>query len=659
MRLIKNNPYRIAGLLANTSAREKDRQIKRLIQCIEAEQEPQDYFSFPIFGVLNRTIDNIEEAKSNLNLDSDKIIAALFWFWNGNPITDEAAFEALKCGEIETASQIWSKLVTKTDENGNKFWNTVTENNFSAFHNYSVLSIVKANGNLSNAVVANLLFLESDLVQKFVYSVADETLKISKKELQLLFLNHLHADIEKKQKTSLPNFLEIINKCEFTAKRDFMKGFVQKPLESAEQKIEISKSKRKANKSNAEKTGQELFLATESLLNQIKIIVGSGDLIYTSAADKVSNEILQCSIDYFNESSENNSSTDYFNIAMKLAKQAETLAVSKLMKDRIKDNIETLEEQKDREISQAILILNSVKDAYDNIYKEILKKAKQQIGIHDDDNNTEKDGKEKRHIVYLKPNPFESRTINYTAIEEYSKKSINWENVNELLTSILSSDNLKKIKKRNNSEAKNELWELLNWIKKFSLEPSITSSIIAEYKSIPPILYFEILSSEVKNKDNNPFYVEDIRYVSLNLKIKATEVQKITFYLKYINPEGNFKYNSKSSPEGYTTSDVITIKPETKEINLGGWGSANECTYMVGEHKIEVYVDQYKIYTKAFNVDWSPVKKLELTRNIELLQNELNVVQEFQWFRSSETKQKEVKEVQNKIIKAKQILINK
>ena len=80
---------------------------------------------------------------------------------------------------------------------------------------------------------------------------------------------------------------------------------------------------------------------------------------------------------------------------------------------------------------------------------------------------------------------------------------------------------------------------------------------------------------------------------------------------------------------------------------------------MVGEHKIEIYVDHYKIYTKTFQVDWSPSKKSELTKNIQLLENELREVEKFQWFRASETKVKEVKAVQDKIKKAKQTLMNK
>ena len=350
MNLIQNNPYRTTGLLVGATAKEQTKQISRLKRYIEAEQDPQDDFSFPVLGDLHRTIESVEEAASKLNLDNDKINAALFWFWNGNPITDEAAFENLKSGDIDAAYEIWDKLITKTDEEGKRFWKPVTEKNYSAFHNCSVLNIIRRNGNLHNSILASLYFLESDLVHKFVSSVADETHKTSKKELQLIFLNKLQSDIEANKKSSLPKFLEILNKQEFVAKQDFMKGFVQKPIEQIEHKIETAKNKRKASKASAAKAGQELFTAITNDLIQLKNIVGANDLKYTSIADKAANEILQCSIDFFNDSQEQDSNTDYTETAMKLAKQAETLAVGKLTKDRVEDNVSTLEEIKQKNL---------------------------------------------------------------------------------------------------------------------------------------------------------------------------------------------------------------------------------------------------------------------------------------------------------------------
>ena len=478
MNTILNNPYRTLGLLVGAIAREQTRQINRLKKYIEAEQDPQDDFSFPALGDFHRTIDSVEEAASKLNLDNDKINAALFWFWNGNSITDEAAFEALKSGDIEAAHEIWDKLITKTDEGGKRFWKPVTEKNYSAFHNFSVLNIIRTNGNLHNAIIAGLYFLESDLVHKFVSSVADETHKTSKKELQLLFLNQLYSDLEACKKITLPEFLEIINKQEFVAKQDFMKGFVQKPIEQIEHKIEIARNKRKASKASGAKAGQELYSATVSDLAQLKSIVGATNLKYTSISDKVANEILQCSIDYFNDSQEKESSEDYLEIAMQLAKLAETLAIGKLTKDRVKDSIQTLEEMKDRELSQAIELLKSVKDAYET-------------------------NKAKIELEVLSMPLGYNQTINWSKVNQIIEKSIDWDKVVDLILKEIPHKNVEKIKNTNNRALINEFKTLVDFV--------ISKLSFSQVNKVKYICYW---------KTDNPFANVELTVKSLPLWAK-------------------------------------------------------------------------------------------------------------------------------------------
>lgn len=134
MKLVQNNPYRTVGLLVGASAKEQTKQINRLKQYLEAEQEPQDDFSFPILGNLHRTVDSVSEAASKLHLDSDKISAALFWFYKGYDITDEPAFDALKDSDSQRAIEIWQKLTSSGNvisKNGSAFHNLINESGVS------------------------------------------------------------------------------------------------------------------------------------------------------------------------------------------------------------------------------------------------------------------------------------------------------------------------------------------------------------------------------------------------------------------------------------------------------------------------------------------------------------------------------------------------
>ena len=334
MHIILNNPYRTVGLLVGATAREQERQIRRLIQYIGAEQLPQDDFSFPALGEINRTIESINDAASKLNLDSDKINAALFWFYNGNAITDEPAFDEIKDGNTDAAIEIWRKLAYDAEE---QTYNEVTKRNASAFHNLSTLYLQEY-GIDEDTLQLKLLFLESDFFNELKNKATDDTYKISKKEIQLLFLNSL---------THQENFdtsvlIEAISDIEFAVKADFLKEFVQQPISLIEKQIETAKARRKAKKEDVILAGTDLFNGSKANLDLLKSIIGTSDLKYISISDKVSDEVLQCGIQLFNDFKEHNT-YDPGPPAMVLFRKAKTLASGNIAKQRCQENTEGLQ----------------------------------------------------------------------------------------------------------------------------------------------------------------------------------------------------------------------------------------------------------------------------------------------------------------------------
>jgi hypothetical protein len=330
---VAGNPYRILGLLVGSTAREQNRQIRRLKQYIEAEQEPPADYSFPALGKLRRTVEGITEAASKLNLDSDRMSAALFWFYKGNEITDEPALDALKEGDTNSAFDIWNKLTSSGE---------ITQRNASAFQNLSTLLLANASSyNLEQGTVLKLKFLESDFAKDFKALATDVTYKTTKKELQLLFLNQLCAKIENSGDTDVNQLVGILQKQTFSAKEDFFNGFAQKLIDEIQRKCNETKSKRENNRKNAAKYGKELYKDTLTRLQQVKSVLGASHLKFSSASDKLSIELLQCGIDYFNQYKESN--TDPGADAMDLYKKAQALAVGHIAKERCKTNIENLQ----------------------------------------------------------------------------------------------------------------------------------------------------------------------------------------------------------------------------------------------------------------------------------------------------------------------------
>ncbi len=351
MELIKNNPYRIVGLLVGATAKEQERQIRRLKQFIEAEHEAEEDFSFPALGKIIRTLDTVSDSASKLNLDSDKMNASLFWFYNGNPITDEPAFDALKDSNLEQTINIWTKLTSAAE---------ITHRNASAFSNLATLYL---NHNTDEncfdlGISLKLKFLESEFMKDIKAVATDETYKTTKKELQLIFLNQIQSEIDSNNGIKANKFLEILNKQTFSAKEDFLKSYSQRYIEQIERIIEETRKKQKANPAKAGDYGNELYKTSKPLLTCIISILGKSDIKIISVSDKIANEVLQCSINLFNHFHE--SATEVGEIALDLNKKAKSIALGSVIRERINESSPIVEryinERSEREKQAKILI---------------------------------------------------------------------------------------------------------------------------------------------------------------------------------------------------------------------------------------------------------------------------------------------------------------
>ena len=93
--------------------------------------------------------------------------------------------------------------------------------------------------------------------------------------------------------------IEIFTNLTFVAKPEFIKGLLNKPFQIIEKRIEDATTKRVANKANSIIIGKNLFEKTNESLLQLKGILTTSNLQYSSISDKISDEILQCGIGLF------------------------------------------------------------------------------------------------------------------------------------------------------------------------------------------------------------------------------------------------------------------------------------------------------------------------------------------------------------------------
>ena len=341
MNSILNNPYRILGLLANASAREINTRVNKLRMYIEADEEvpKNDDYGFPdVMGNPQRSNASVDKAKSELNLDKDRVANALFWFWKNNDISDEAAFDALKEGDTDTAIGIWQKLTERGE---------VTERNRSAFLNLSTLLLYQYTCNrrrtnlLKESLRLKIQFLESSFSEEFVKKVGDETYRNDTVELELLLLNQIRHELEKAK----GEIVGMLPEWNFKAKDKFLKELAKDVVKDISDKVKTCSDERNKTPGIANIRGEKLFNFVEKDLLLLKKTLGESNLTYNNLADEVAEELLQCAIDSFNYYQ----NSDMFKIyetssaSINLIRNAQSIAIGNRVKQRCNENLEIIQ----------------------------------------------------------------------------------------------------------------------------------------------------------------------------------------------------------------------------------------------------------------------------------------------------------------------------
>jgi hypothetical protein len=372
MKLIIENPYRRLGILVGTTLREQTRQINKLKMFIEAVQEINyEEYSFESLGILERNIDKIEQAANRLNLNHDKVESALFWFYDGYT-TDAPAFEFIKEGYFEGAKTIWEDLINKNIE--------VTQRSASAYSNLSTLlmcglsfsGITKAE-TFEKGIFLKLKLLESDFFVDFIQKATGDKFVISKSELQQIFLKNIFEENEKTQILSFESLIELINLQNFSAKDKFLKKTLQKLINEIESRIGETKKTRSKKPQNSSDFAKELIKETKLSIDILNRVLKKTDLNLASISDKLSNEILQCGIEYFSHYKESN--IEPSNTSMELFLIAKSLAIGNIAKQRCEENTDYLkkwirdkpEREKKKQLENDLVKLLEIVKEYQNL----------------------------------------------------------------------------------------------------------------------------------------------------------------------------------------------------------------------------------------------------------------------------------------------------
>ena len=311
MDIINKNPYRYLGVYSNSPTKERvanKAKMNAFLKVGKPVSFPLDLLN--ILPSIDRSIETVANAESELTLPIDQIRFAQFWWMNVTPL-DGIAFNHLTNGNMDMAKSIWEK-----------------KNNVSSLQNRFLLSIINNDWNSAIQYAENLY---TNFSEEFIIKIIGEEMLVST-PLWQMFIDSLA-----KSGVSIQSFMDILTNTEW---RNYIAEITIVPLiDSIKEAIGLAKSSKGKGSQARFRAGEKLMASTKSALSQIKKSLPTSDIRYQTIVDKLAIEILQCGIDYYNDSDEDDCTTK----AMKLQKYAYSIAVGPMAKQRCKENVDILQ----------------------------------------------------------------------------------------------------------------------------------------------------------------------------------------------------------------------------------------------------------------------------------------------------------------------------
>ncbi|MBO7427145.1 MAG: hypothetical protein J6U08_00355 [Paludibacteraceae bacterium] len=310
-KIVLENPFRILGVYANSFKKDIIANKGKAMAFLKVNKPVE----FPLdlketLPLLPRTLDMMNEAEAHLAIAKEQIKYTQFWFLKMTPI-DDIAFNHLVAGNISQAKEMWSK-----------------QESLSSLHNKLVCFLIEDKPWLALKTAEKLY---KNFGESYINKVdANCTLQMSGTELFHQFIDSLGEEVGMQKLLSYE--LEIETK-------NYISSQTVGPLiNNISSEVDKAKQVDRKDPMARKNAGQNLMVATKEPLQQLKGILTANDSQYQMIADKLGLEILQCGIDYFNKSEDD----DAPHTAMKLQKYAQSIVMGTLAKQRCEENVKIL-----------------------------------------------------------------------------------------------------------------------------------------------------------------------------------------------------------------------------------------------------------------------------------------------------------------------------
>lgn len=224
----------------------------------------------------------------------------------------------------------------------------VSSKNFSNIKNLSVLFLsLTANGGTleqdylrKGAALANKCFSDEHIEEYSKLVAGERYVYDPDKALQFYLSNvvdSLKQYLDKPAGISTGELIQTFSAYPIAAKHYINTRFLAKPIQNIEKEIASAQAARNSSPSAAVDVGKSLVEVTKSDIEFLKAAIGKSDYQYQSIADKLASEVVQCGIDYFN-------ATRNDEPGLPLYQYGSLVAVSHRTQEKTKENLDSCEE---------------------------------------------------------------------------------------------------------------------------------------------------------------------------------------------------------------------------------------------------------------------------------------------------------------------------
>ncbi|PIE84161.1 MAG: hypothetical protein CSA07_03575 [Bacteroidia bacterium] len=301
---------------ANAPAKDREANRSRFDKFLKVGKEVSSPLDFSgLLGPMGRTAESIARAEACLVREEDRLRYGLLWFVQAHPL-DTAAFGDMEVGDVRGAIEKWERKDTA-----------------STLQNRVVVALAMAD-------YAGALGLAEVLYGQHAAELC-QLLRLDgrygEEALRKALANVLLEDVGGKALMAAP--LSAPWRDEFGA------GVVEPLLAELRAMVATASRARERGSREALHAGRKLAKEAPPKLEELKAILGKRDARYEAIADKLGQEVLQCSIDYFNEA-EGEGRADN---ALQLLRSAKGMVVGRMARDRVRENEAILEKMKKQE----------------------------------------------------------------------------------------------------------------------------------------------------------------------------------------------------------------------------------------------------------------------------------------------------------------------